>query len=46
MLVLVRMSPKAQAFGYLVSVGGAIWGGLGGEALLEEVWHWNWALRL
>lgn len=46
MVVLVRTSPKAQAFGYLVSIGGAVSGGFEDEALLEEVWPWNWALRL
>lgn len=45
-VVLVRTSPKAQAFGYLVSIGGAVSGGFEDEALLEEVWPWNWALRL
>lgn len=27
------------------SVGGAVWGGLGGVALLEEVRHWGRALK-
>ena len=26
-------------------VGGTVWEGLGGVALLEEVCHWEWALR-
>ena len=32
-------------FEYLVRVGG-VWGGLGGVALLKEVCHWGWTLRL
>lgn len=27
-------------------VGGTVWGGLGDVALLEEVHHWGWTLRL
>lgn len=46
MVVFIKaVSPsKAQLFEY--PGGGAIWGGLGGAALLERVCHWGWALRI
>jgi hypothetical protein len=30
---------------YLNAIDGTVWEGLGGIALLEEVFHWGWALR-
>ena len=46
--MVVSVSPllpsQAQIFEYPGD--GAIWGGLGGAALLERVCHWGWALRI
>ena len=36
---------KTLIFEYKVTVGGAVWEGIGGMVLLEEVCHWEWALR-
>lgn len=31
---------------YWMPIDGAVWEGLGGVVLLEEVCHWGWALML
>lgn len=43
---LNKMSPYGYVFGHLLAAGGAAWGGLGGAALLDEIWHWRLALRV